>query len=775
MLMLALRRQRCLLHSAQSSQTRYLRTQPREIPTYARKWDPTRHKPLHPNQALDEPRPDAPEHCLLKSAVDELRHTKGSEPSIQDIIIERQSRNPQIAHGIKRLQYLLNLANTKDGSNSELRAPLWKAYCLAKQHRSTLPTHLPQRAWEVLWQSQYADFSDMSRRKARLAELNHDLLMAKAPQIAGQVIYNIERKFMAGKEQRALEEWELNRHILAMKPEFLDTGARLYALAGYPNQALDAMDRLFQLSPHWDSSIMMAVFRAHTSSNLEQHHEKAKEIYHAMKVRIGPSITIETYDSCLVGFLEAKSLSCAKQVFRDMVRDGCLGTEGYVWRADEVLRRLHLLYTLGTNISSMTSIALDAVALLPPAYHGHIFGDWMKSAVVEQAPQAAAQILDIMIQRGYEPEVFHFNMLLRALLRTNESSNILKAENLGWKMIEEARLSMHKGRPAPQSRVQDIERRLKDFSVLDSNPTIIVPAASVSTFALIMHHHAKQLQWEHVDYLARQLKLANIEPNTKIMNVLVDNKCRQGKFIEAWQIYKSLTDNPDSSTAVFPDGESIRCLWKTLRIALADPTVRDNPGLPTPRELLRETVHWWTLCRSRYDADRFFQGLAAKNHGAITGLIMHCFSYTQDLAGSLIALHVLRHRFNIFPTNKVAEILQRQVAWVDMREETESVRLQFGSSKNNAKNLERAVRAYRQLGQRRFEALNITPDTVKNYSKERMADLELNILSEFIRAVLIANYSPEIVEAMIDAARNVIGVPDLSTGDVTAFDMANPN
>jgi hypothetical protein len=45
---------------------------------------------------------------------------------------------------------------------------------------------------------------------------------------------------------------------------------------------------------------------------------------------------------------------------------------------------------------------------------------------------------------------------------------------------------------------------------------------------------------------------------------------------------------------------------------------------------------------------------------------MHCFSYTQDLAGSLVALHVLRRYFDIFLTDKVAEILQRQMAWVDM-------------------------------------------------------------------------------------------------------------
>jgi hypothetical protein len=589
--------------------------------------------------------------------------------------------------------------------------------------------------------------------------------------MAGQVAYHIERRFMAGKELQALEEWEAKRSEFATMPEYLDVGIRLHALAGYPDKARAIMDYLLLLEPDWDPTVMLAVFRAYTSSDLDQHHEEARQLYHVIKASFGSKAAVELYDACMVGFLEARSLPGAKEVFRDMVRGGILATEGSIMDIDGVLKRLNLLYALGTNISSMTSIAIDAITVLPVAYHGHVFGDWMKSAVVEKAPQAAAQILDMMIQRNYEPEAFHFNMLLRALLRTKDTENILKAENIGWKMIEEARLAMQKRRPEPQSRERAIDKKLKDVSVLDNNPAIAVPAASVSTFALIMRHHAQNLQWEHVDYLARQLKLASIEPNCTIMNVLMDNKCRQGKHIEAWQIYKSLTDSRDSPVTIFPDGESIRCLWKILRIALADPANKDDANLPKPRELLRETIDWWTLCHMRYDADRFLQGLAAADRGAITGLILHCFSYSRDLAGSLVALHVLRHKFNIYPTQKVVDILQRQLAWVDMSEETESARIQFGFSKSNATNLARTHQLYNYLRERRFQDLEITPDTIEKHSPEYMGDLELNVISEFIRFNLLTKHPPEVVELMIDAARRAVGVPDLPTGDVSVLDM----
>ncbi|KAF9699637.1 hypothetical protein EKO04_002465 [Ascochyta lentis] len=772
--MLALRRLRCLLHSVPSSQTRHLRTQPREIPLYTRQWDPSRHRPFspttQPNEAY-EPRPNAREPGLPRDFAYVQHDATGAQSAPQNIVIQRTSREPQTNECVRQLEYLLGVARTRQQSisqNSNLRVNLWETYTQAKTLDPELTTYIPEGAWDVLWKSEHAELSDMARRQDHLAELDRDILTAKIPRTSGQVMYHVERQFMAGKEEQALGQWHDNHRDFATKPEYLDLGARLYALAGNADRAREIMDELFEQFPNWDLSLMIAVFRAHTSSDLKKHHKTAKDIYLNLKNRLGTGATIETFDACLIGFLEARSLSPAKEVFRDMVRGGYLGPESHV---NDVLRRLHLLYTLGTDISSMTSIALDAIAVLPEAYHSHIFGDWMKTAVTEKAPQAAAQILDLMIQRGYEPEAFHFNMLLRALFRTKEPSDVLKAENLGWKMIEEARLLMRKDRPTPQARTKDIGRRLKDVSVLDANPTIAVPAASVSTFALVMHHHARNLQWEHVDYLTRQLKLASIEPNTTIMNVLIDNKCRQAKFTEAWQIYKSLTDNADAATVVFPDGESIRCLWKTLRIALAHPAARDSPNLPTPRELLHETIQWWTLCRSRYDAGRFLQGLAAEDHGAITALVLHCFSFAQDLAGSLVALHVLRQNFGFRPTKKAAEIVQRQIAWVDMREETESVRMQFGFSKNNAKSLEGAARAYRQLRERRTTDLKITTDTLGDYSEEYMGDLELNVLSELIRTALIANYPPEAVEAMVDAARNAVGLPDLPTGDLTAFEL----
>ncbi|EOA86302.1 uncharacterized protein SETTUDRAFT_177210 [Exserohilum turcica Et28A] len=678
-------------------------------------------------------------------------------------------------YALTRLNRLLRLANDTGGRDDSLRAPLWRAYLLAKAIDPRLLDRLSERAWDLLWSMQSVKSLSNRNRTAHLEQLCRDMEKVRTATTVGQRARYLESVFLSGRERDAIAKWEqdhVSGHSRRESPraEHMEIGAKLHALAGNVDRSRNIMDRLFQLYPAWDTSVMMTVFRAHTSSGLQEHHHLAKKIYDKMKDQKGNSCTIEDYDAWLVGFLEARNLAYSKQVFRDMVKAGCLAASGNTERVKQVLKRLHLLYRLGTDISKMTSIALHAISVLPPVYHGHLFGDWMKLAVVEKTPEAAAQILDMMMKRGYRPETFHFNMLLRALIRTKETPNILKAENIGWRMIDAA-CKARERRPPPGVQTRSVNKHI-NVNGVDARTAQGVPTANVTTFALIMHHHAKSLQWEHVEYLVRQLKETSIEPNATIMNVIMDNKCRQGAYSEAWLVYKALTNPQEGSTGVFPNGASFRCLWKTLRLALGDHATRHDPGLPTPRELLKEMSAWWALSGSRYDADRFKMGLAGADSGAIASLIMHCFSYTQDLAGSLVALHVLRHKFSIFPTDKAAHILQRQMAWVDMARESESVRSQYFHSRSNKKNTERVVRVYNILLQQRLDRMNLKEGEYEKLTDEQIGDVGLNLLSEYVRVVLKRSYPPEIVEAMVDAARCAVGLPDLPTGDMDAFEVA---
>ena len=762
---------------------RFLTTYPRPTANYDKVWDPTEFTLLPPLQHTKNPEGD-PRDAL----VDEQRQLeRRALRDAQTLAIDHQPQNDQQNYAVRRLNLNLKLG-LKILDQGQFRSSLWDAYVRAKSCVPTLPSLMPDKAWDVLWDTQVK----RSRRErdtriqrseqdsihdAHVGEIHSDMgSVGKTP--VGQRVAYLESLFFQGNEEQASSGWEddhsgtetSSRHDY--KPEHLELGVKLHAFAGHLDRAQRIMRHLFDLYPTWDASVMLSVLRAHTERDFPKHHDTAKTIYLGLREKLGSDMTLEDYDACFVGFLQARHLRYAKQVFRDMVKDGTLATSFSTEDVENVLTRLHMLYRLGTDIEKMTGIALQALSILPQSYHSHIFSEWMNAAVRWNAPEVAAQVLDMMFSRGYRPETAHFNYLLKALFRTKEEPRVLKAENIGWRMIEEARRTPSVKRPnfrAPQIIAQRADMITE--TVLDSEAARQVPKANITTFTLMMQHHGTNLQWEYVDYLMRLWRTTDIQPNAGFMNIVMDNCCRKGKYSEVWQTYEALTDVPGGRPGVFPDGSSIRCLWKTLRIALGDPASRDNPDLPTPRELLAETVLWWARCRSRSDVEQFRVGLASADHDAITSLIMHCFSYTQDFAGSLVALHVAR-TMSIFPTDKTAAILQSQAAWVDMNRETDSVRSQYHHNKNHKNIVDKLGRVYYILMERRLKRAGLTEASFDIMSDEELGDLGLNLLSEFVRVIMKRSYAPETVEAMITKAKEEVGVPDISTGDLDAFSVA---
>ncbi|KAJ4287972.1 hypothetical protein N0V90_011987 [Kalmusia sp. IMI 367209] len=768
-MLLQLRRINRLRHPLHPSHARSLTTLPRATATYIKRWDPTRHSPQL--KILSAPQ-DAPRKDLRKVERAQLQHSQGHE------VFLKKTRNEDGSSCIALLNKLLQLGDTQSPKPG-LHLRLWKVYSQAKAQCSELVHAIPDQAWDILWRTQDAGALSVERKALRLRELGKDMFSRERYEAVGQRVQYLDGLFLSGHEEQALKEWEedhegannLPRHDY--KPEHLQLGARMYALSGNPDRAREVMEELFELYPSWNLSIMKVVFRAHTETISTWHHDLAKGMYLKMKERMGKELTLNDYDSFFVGFLEARHLAHSKMVFRDMIKGKYLGCSSHPKDIEEVLKRLHMLSRLGTNIAKMTSIGLQAITTLPPPYHSHVYRHWMKAAVVKDAPEAAAQILDMMFSRGCQPETVHFNLLLKALMRTKLNHHVSKAEDIAWRMIEEVRKSG--AVKSPNGSASDFISKWvheRQHMVPDNEVLRDVPKANVITFALMMQHHADRLQWEHVDYLARQLKENGIQPNAALMNVLMDKACRQGKFSEAWKIYKALTDVPVGARGVFPDGASIRCLWKTLRLALGDHATRNDPALPRPRELLAETVQWWKLCRCRHDAESFRVGLAANDHGALSSLMMHCFSYSQDLAGSLVSLHILRKMFDILPSDKALATLQKHAAWVDMHREAPNARYHFYHSGVNKNTIEKLGRVYYILMERRFQRMGITGDDYAQLNEEEIADIGLNLLSEFVRVIMKRSHAPEVVEIMITEAKREVGVLDMSTGDLDAFNVA---
>lgn len=653
---------------------------------------------------------------------------------------------------------------------------MWQAYRFAKAFIPNVASKLPDRAWDILYASQKtrSSVAPGKRRDIQRVPLDvlcQDMRSVGKPFTVQQEVARLWRDFLHGKQELALKKWEEDRTQFGRegrqdyKAEHLGCGVQMHAHAGHVERARDIMKELENLYPKWkwNHSLRMLVFRACTNSPSNTHHDIAWDLYDQMRATVDKP-TLEFYDACFVGFLEARNFQNSKKVFGDMVKLGLIAQDPSKEHINGVLRRFHLLYRLGTDIVKATNIALQAISILPKPYHPHVFGEWLRTANIEKAPAAALQVLELMFQRGHEPKTIHYNLVLRALFHTSEKPHILKAENMAWQMIDTLRKEGLPTTQYPHAAAAISNAFSVDPNTPQSDPLPRkTPRANSVTFALLMRHHANHSQWEHVDYLKRQMNQFSMRSNEDVMNVLMEMHRSQGNLEEVWRTYSSLTNVPDGTPGVFPNGATFRCLWKTLRDVLRQDSSRSKSEFPSPRSLLAENVRWWALVRSRYDARRFRLASAAEEHGALTKLIINCFSSTYDISGSLVALHVLRKHFNILPSGRVAIVLRSQLAYMEIRREDHA------GPKAFANKAEQMAQIYSMLMDARLKRMHVTAGQFADMTEEEQGDITLDSLSEFIRVIMKRLCPPEKIESLIDEAKGEIGLPDMSTGDMDAF------
>ncbi|KAF2806847.1 uncharacterized protein BDZ99DRAFT_479230 [Mytilinidion resinicola] len=673
------------------------------------------------------------------------------------------------------------LAASKNLDDADNRRALWKAYSFAKQAHPSLLQYIPDRAWDLLWETQSAITPANPNCMEHQIQLVQDMKSIGRPPTVAQNIAELEATFMTGEHETAIQRWEEEyntrtaKSAHGYKPEYLDLGVRMYALTGNAQRAREVMDELYQAYPGSDPRLMIGVVRAHT--RIQYVPDYIWSLYVRLKDRLGPAMTFEDYDTCFVGFLEGSRVDHAVAVFKDMVSIGCLARSFMRWQVQQTLKRLRAMLNVSKSLEEANMVALSAISVLPRAYHNHIFRRWMMLTVAKNSPESAAQLLELMFERGLNPGALHFNLVIGALLRSGTETNGEKAALMGWKMVEEAlntsslqdtefqQFYRMQHKPVPKQ-TGDLDGPLIPFFL--ARP---IPMADVTTFAHLIRHHTRNWEWNHIEYLQTALVRLEKPPIAPLLNALMMVDLRRVKYQEVWNRFDSMTHPPLGFPRVVPNGGTYRVLWKTLRSALGDHHTWDFESLPQPRQLMAMMVEWWTEHVGWHQTENYLRGLTGPNR-EITGLIQHCFSYTKDVAGALVALHALKTRFGIFPTQQTAEILVKQMAWIDLRSETKEVRYSYKTSGVFIRNVDKISRVYQVLLRRRLEQLEKTGVNLIEMTKQERGELDLNLLSEFVRVVMVRQHSATEVENMIEEAKKDMGVPNISTGDLNSFEVS---
>ncbi|KAF2204633.1 hypothetical protein GQ43DRAFT_387584 [Delitschia confertaspora ATCC 74209] len=609
-------------------------------------------------------------------------------------------------------------------------------------------------------------------------------LVGKAPTLTEHVTA-VKCLSTLGKKKQALQLWHDRisitdtgdsgpmaiKHVLNVK--HLAIGALLHAECGNTERAYQLATELYDRVPQYHPRLMMTIFNIHMRfKGTQNHQELAHKIYISSKGLLGTAATGADHFAWLNSFLRCRYLEDATDVFKAMVQTGHLAGGYSSFHVRRVLKTLQLLCGLGKDFEDVTKVVLAALSVLPTPYHLHVFHQWMVLATIGRTPESALRILELMAKRGVQPHTSHLNLLLKALRRSSNTAHVVKAEDIGWRMVEE-----HNEQSAMR---YDIALPLLQRETMENNAMIAtgpmgigavekpkIPPADSDTFAILLQHHTKEKQWEHVNYLMRRLETVHIRPTSALMNILLVIARWNGDYDGVFRLFRAWTDESKELSISVTDGACWRHLWATLRYAGIDNY--EGKELPTPRQLLAKCVEWWELVRNQpgFGTERFRLGLGGR---AIQKMIMHCFNNANDLPGQVVALHIMRKMFGFFPLEEAYDLMRYQIIKNGLS--TPTVRPTHVHAKAWERNKQRIDRVYHVLMQRRFRRMRLTGDDYAGFSNAQVADLNLNLLSEFARVILKRQCSPQEVEVMIDNAKREIGVPDLKTGDLDAFSVA---
>ncbi|OCL14800.1 hypothetical protein AOQ84DRAFT_280290 [Glonium stellatum] len=639
------------------------------------------------------------------------------------------------------------IAASKDKNSVSNRIKLWRMYSHVKSNIPNILSALPDRAWDLLWDTQSIPSSTNPNCRNHQRQLIEDMNSVGRISALGQRLADLETTYISGKKQDALRRWEEEHKRTfgatqdGYKGEHLELGVRMHALSRNIDRARHIMEELFAAYPTWDPRVMIAVLQAHTKFQDGGNRDRAWALYIRLKTLLASKMTLADYDACFVAFLECQQIDYATAIFRDMVLAGHLAKRDIPGHDVQLTGRLRAMYLLSNSVGEVNKVALTAISVLPQRYHSSIFRHWMKMIVSKNAVESAAQVIELMFERGLESRTSHFDLLLAALFRIKKPAPVQKAESIGWQMID-AKLdqaSAHENRPP------------MPFFLKRS-----IPRASSNTFALLIRHHTDQWQWDHVRQLQGMLTELETPPNCALMNSLMYVDLRRGKYEEVWVRYQAMTHPPPGYKPLFPNGATYHYLWKTLRLALGDHQTWAFESLPSPRDMMAQMLEWSRQIGRKPTLERSLIGLTGPRR-EIVSLIMHCFCHTEDLSGALVAIHAMKSRFRIFPTYRTAGILFKHMA-----------NNHTGVFKDNVLKLEQI---YKVILQRRLNKMNQDGSLTSRMTEEQSRELSLDLLSEFIRVIMVRQCPAEEVEALIDKAKKEMGVPDLSTGDLDSFDV----
>lgn len=698
-----------------------------------------------------------------------LKERKQHEADVTDGLNVSLDMPPLTVPLLKKFNTALRDAALSPGSVVR-RKDLWRWYGRARYSIPALPSMIPQKAWRLLWDIQSVESPTNPERLHHMQQLLRDMAAVDMEIMPDQPLALIETLLSLGKFEEAMGSWQ-HAYDSTLQPSenLLTLGVRLFSRNNRLEKAQNIIMQLFERYPKHDPRIIVPLLTAHLRAGKD---ELAFGCYVLMSQKLGEDMNMEDYDVVSLTFLEHGKKDFALAVFRDMMLRGpdkqvseeFLGASGQNEAYEKVYERMERLTDGTMDPAEVNAISLKALGALPVAWQNkYFFGSWLKKLLGMRQLEAATKVVELMYERGIEPDAKHINGLIGGFFRSGIKELQDRGEQMAWKMIQQRLESTYKRRCEKRGETAEEAPSVHDTEdgvELPAYLTRPVPIGTIETFNVLALQYSILEKWALVHHLNRMRRPAEFKMDTAFLNHylnMIFNTFHDEKRL--WR--KFLTE----AKHVSPDIETYNILW-TAQLEHLNPRMnkdkKANEGYPTPRQLFGLMTSWF------HGKTLLHQSMIMKEFTAtVYTKIISSFCLNKDFAGCLVALHGIARMYKEFPDPELARIVLIAVA--NMSEpEPVTIRARRGRQQIPASTvrLKETSKVMASLAQKRAEAAAGNGNDLTTLDVEARKTEALNLLSEFIRLVLVkVHESADVAEDSIRQAAVAMQLPDIETGD----------
>lgn len=559
---------------------------------------------------------------------------------------------PDKAKYLQKLNAYLKRAVSKSHER-QTRAKLWQSFARC---RAFLPPFLDQisdEAWDLLLKiSMKAQLNSDPHWASHRITLYEDMIIVGRTIDTSQKLLYIEALNHADRGEKAVVEWQALGSVVKdnkMSSAYYELiGVDLFTSQGNPQKAEQIAFEYLSKEPPEESRILIPILATWLERGDEIGWRHAWALYLQLKTQLGSDITMNDYDKVVVTFLNGGKTDLALAVFKDMMLTGHETGQESLPLYRKAVGLIGKTQSKKITADDFNAVALTTLTYVPRKYQNYFFyGSWLKKLLGIGETDAAAQVIELMYERGVKPQSKHMNGIIGAWLRSETQENSEKAERMAWAMVHE-RLDFVKkrGRPEPS--------KLPPEGVPFDDAVSRRPAhATIETFCLLLNFYVQRRSDQSVETVQRALEAAQIPPNHFFMNDLLFHEALHGNLSVVWTKYL------EDFAHIPPSLRTFMCLWDCEKKHLERVILKQPDEYPGPRLIMRETMNWFLApTRTVWEQNRAREDFSKEMYY----LILRCMCLAKDFEGVIVALYALRDTFGYYLDPHVARMITLDVA-----------------------------------------------------------------------------------------------------------------